>query len=304
MFFKLSFFLLFLSAPALLVATDNIEQRNARIVNSVIALLSDDFMSAGSYEINDGGANLDIYHLPGRHQFKPFYKDFNIYVNGSLGYAKLTEDEPIFLGEVPDKYEARTKIVKGGFGLRYKPNEDFQLSLGYALIYAHYKPTYSYNSALSRYFVRPIVDDSLNANQKSWTNEFVISTKYEHEVKGFVPFVQFEYKWYHTRSELESSDAPKTTSDDSLLRTRIGTFTPTLFQVDNHNVKINAFAGRTYFYGDLVDIAKSDYYDTYGGGIYIDFKDGFFEQLGIISEWTDGENFDGFNVGLDISFNF
>jgi len=300
-------FILLVGLPLFVLAeSSRVEETNTRIINSMVALVSDDFLSAGQYKVNDGDAELTIYHIPLKHHFKPFYNKFNFFINGSFGYATIEEDQHIAPSLAPDTYEARIKMYKGGVGLRYEAYKNLYLDAGYSLIYTKYNPNYSYNTPASIAIIKPLFDSVVNKKQTNWTSELSLSLRYEQEIAGFLPYILAEYKWYHTRSDLELDNEHKATSQDSILRTRLGSFTPSLFELNQKELKLNAFLGRNYFYGDLVSVMRTDYYDSYGGGVYISFKDkeAWLKKLGLIAEWTDGENFDGFNIGLDINFNF
>ncbi len=289
-----SLLLFFLLMPVMTSAKSSytqVEKRSVMITNSIVALVSDDFASSGRYTIS-GGAELKINHLPVSYDFKAFYKDLNFYINGAIGFAELKEDTSY------SSYDAKMQIYKIGGGVRYKPNDDFYIAVGYSLIHSIYDPNAS-----------GFTDDKLNEifsqRQENWTDEYIIKIKYQHNVFGFYPYAKFEYEWYNTRSYLGSDDT-KVKSEDSAFRTKLGIVSPTIFNIYSNEVKLNTFAGKTYFYGDIVVITDEKDYNTYGFSLdsYINDKDSLFKKVGIVSEWTDGNNFQGYNIGLTFELQF
>ena len=280
-----------------------------KIVNTIITLTSDDMMSTGRYKFYDT-TTLDTYHLPVKYNFDPFYKGFNFFVNGTISYSKIEEKEYGFNRLSPDYFDLSLRMYKLGGGLRYKPNDDFYIAMGYSLIYSKYKSNYSSNSkaSLDAFSKPPLseITNFLNTTQSNWTSEFIFSSEYKHEIYGFVPYASAEYKWYRTRTDLDLEEDVKVTSQNEILRGKLGSLTPVLFDVYDSGFRLDGFVGRTYYYGDVVEVLENRYYDSYGVGGYLDFKseEGLLDKLGIVSEWVHGEHFKGYNIGLDLVFNF
>jgi len=267
-------------------------------VNTMIALSSDDYIGSGKYKLlND--ETLEVYHLPLKYNFDPIYKDLNIYINGTLARGKV---------EDPVGYEIDLDIYKLGFGLRYKPQEHFYFSMGYALIYSVYTSTFDYTKLIGTPFhdIFKKHDDLLNTTQHNWTSEFVIASQYEYEIYKFLPYIFGEYKFYDTRTDLKLDHTYKISAQDSIMRIKVGSYSPSLFKIQNNDLKLEAFFGKTYYDGDMAEVINTTVYDVYGAGVHIFFKDkdSYFESLGIISEWTESENFNGYNIGLSMKFKF
>jgi len=286
--------LLFLLIPVISSANptyEEAEKYNVMITNSIVALVSDDFASSGKYTIS-GGTELKIHHLPISYDFKPFYKDLNFYVNGSVGYAEIKEGDSTY------SYDGKLQIYKIGAGARYKPNDEFYIAAGYSLIYSIYNPTASG-------LIDATYDEIFSQRQENWTDEYIVKTKYQHDINDFYPYVELEYEWYNTRAYLGSDDT-KIKAEDSVFRSKLGIVSPVLFDIYSNGVKLNTFAGKTYFYGDMIEITKANNYYIYGFSLDTDIKDkdSIFKKVGIVSEWTDGENFQGYNIGLVFELQF
>jgi hypothetical protein len=128
-------------------------------INTMIALSSDDYMGAGRYKLADD-ETLKVYHLPIKYNFDPIYKDFNLYVNSTISRAEI---------EDPFGYRVSLNMFKLGFGLRYKPKENFYISVGYSLIYSVFKSTFNYSKFVGTpyYDVFKANDDLLNSRQEN-----------------------------------------------------------------------------------------------------------------------------------------
>ena len=277
---------------------DEFKQAYATNVNAMIALSSDDHMGAGRYKLSDN-ETLKIYHLPLKYNFNPIYKDLNIYVNGTISR-----------GEVDDPLGFRTSLnmYKLGFGLRYKPQEHFYFSMGYSLIYSVYKSTVNYSKFVGTIFYDKLKenDDLLNSSQHNWTSEFIISSQYEYEIYEFLPYIFGEYKFYDTRTDLKLDHTYKVSAQDSIMRFKVGSYSPSILKIKDNDIKLEGFYGRTYYDGDMAESIDTKVYDVYGFGLHLfsTNKESMFKSVGIISEWTDSENFNGYNIGLTMDINF
>jgi len=284
---------------------ESIAQRYTQVINGVVALTADDYVSTGKYEI-DGDIEYKVYHLPVSHDFKPVYKDFNFYLNGSYSYGKVESDEALFEGEVADEYTLKMDMYKLGAGVRYRPNEHFYIRAGYALIYSHVNSQYAYNSVFSKIILKPLLDNLVNDSQSNWTSEFALSFRYEKNIYGFLPYAFGEMKWYKTRTKLDLEKEYKLSSHAEIYRVQAGSFTPSLYRIEQKDIKLKGFVGRTYYGGDIQATGTSTYYNSYGAGVYLfsKSKSFFIESVGLVSEWSQGKNFNGYNIGLDIEFDF
>ena len=267
-------------------------------VNTIIALSSDDYIGGGRYEL-ENNEQLEIYHLPLKYNFDPIYKDLNIYVNGTLARGKV---------ESSSGFEIDLDIYKLGFGLRYKPQEHFYISAGYSLIYSEFTSTFDYTDFIGTpfYDILKANDDLLNSQQYNWTSEFIVSSQYEYEIYEFLPYIFGEYKFYNTKTNLKLDHTYKVNAQDSIMRFKVGSFSPSLFKIQNNDIKAEAFFGRTYYDGDMTEVVETTVYDVYGFGIHMfsKNKDSFLKNIGIVSEWTESKNFNGYNIGLAMNINF
>jgi hypothetical protein len=264
----------------------------------MIALSSDDYMGAGRYKLSDE-ETLKVYHLPIKYQLIPIYKDFNIYINSTVSRAEI--DDPL-------GYRVSLNMFKLGFGFRYKPQEHFYISVGYSLIYSVFKSTFNYSKIVNTpyYDVFKANDDLLNSRQENWTSEYIIATQYEYEIYEFLPYIFGEYKFYSTDTNLKLDTTYDVNSQDSISRLKIGSYSPSILKIYNNDVKLEGFYGKVYYDGEMAHAVDTSVYDIYGFGVHLFLKnkESIFKSIGIISEWTESENFNGYNIGLSMRINF
>lgn len=283
-----------------LIAESELEKSYVDSVNTMIGLTADDYIGAGSYTLTDNTV-IDIYHLPLLYHFDPIYDDINLYVNGAVGYSKATQDIPSIV-----KIVLKMKLAKLGGGIRYQPTKNWYLSVGASMIYTELHDSATFGADVNQSLLDPITVNLLNARQENWTTEYIVKTRYEHEIAEFIPYIDGEYQFYKTESTLKLDSVVTIDSVMEMAHLKFGTFTPVLGTLGERTVRLEGKYGYTWMFGDFRDALNSDYYETYSGLIHFDAisEKNWLKNVYLISEWTQGKGFDGYNLGIGLEFNF
>jgi hypothetical protein len=281
--------------------TDLLKQEWLGSTNAAIALVADENIGAGKYYVGyDGGppSTISMYQFPYTHHFPTIDKHLNFFATASYAYAKMNIiPEADFMTEM--------HMLKLGGGIRYEHDPLKYVQLKYALIYSSSHNSVNKNSPYYNYETKPFFDYVTDHSQYTWTNEYAVQIKYGVMYHAFIPYINLEYNQYDSRSNVSLSSLASINSDTELFHTTVGCFTPTLAEIYEHEVTLEGYIGRNFFHGDMQHIIPGDYYDTYGVTLHLPMEsESLYEGFEITSEWTNGDQFYGYNAGIGFNTKF
>jgi hypothetical protein len=268
-------------------------------LSAAIALTSDEDFAAGQFffdaeEDQKNGETWSLIELPLTYQFEPFAKGFNAYAHTSFNRFYSNMSEP---GEIT---KLKANLVKVGGGLRYTQSPLSYIEAGYNLIYTWVNLTDSDPARQAEF------NNITKGSNSTWSNEFIIHGKYGAEIEGFIPYADIKFSAYNTTQQLKNDFDVDTSAQ--LFDTALGLFSPTLAHLYAHDMIMEGYVERTYFYGDVKQILEGNHFNVYGLALHFPYEsvafNGLYDGFEITSTWTEGDNFHGYSFGIGFNAPF
>jgi hypothetical protein len=292
----------------LVSADDIVEQlRNISManINTIVIMTSQDMLTSGSYTFK-GGAKMEIYNLPLYHQFKPFWRNINLFANGSIGYSKTEQD--FYYGlDVPDNMNYQAIPMRFGGGIRYVNSHEFIVLGGFNIIYSHIENNYDYNTEYSREIVKPIFDDAFaNQTSSSYTYEFFGRAGYYPTWKEWKPYAELTCTFFESTSKVNLKSIIEFDSSSAEVSFRVGCETPRYLHLFNTDLSNEIYLEKNSFAGDIEDTLG---FEEYGAvalitHLYLYDMIPLINRLDFQLEKVNGGGIDGYSIGFGTGFSF
>jgi hypothetical protein len=275
----------------------------AKGVNALLFFTSEDIISSGHYTFDNWSTTLDTHFIPFTYQFESNSDIYNFYANGSIGFSKYEEDVDLARGS-QDKVNMTTYAIKIGGGMRIDIAKDTDMMIGASYIYSKVKSSYSTSKPLDKTAPKDKeIDTILNSNRSHNTYELSSSIGYHPTLSnGYQPYARVGMRYFDT-----SVDAPYATISDtesSIVKIKAGVVTPVVTSIYDLPLKLEFYTSGIFIGGDMSEILNIDNFFVAGTTFHLGSSS--------IVKWVDevtfdinvvkGDNFDGFNFGLGLSF--
>lgn len=316
-----------MTLSSLLLSDDTIsdlKKSSLANVNALIILTTQDMLTSGRYNFTSGG-EIHVINFPMYYHFDPIFDQFNLFVNGSLGYSKFdtdidwgTElDDPRFS---PDDYMRYDTIaVRLGGGVRYVSSFDIYFLAGFDFIYSRVKNRYDYNSLASEEELKQFLDPAF-ANQYSnaYTYELFWQVGYTPVWAEWKPYIVLSLTYFDTKQELTLDELSAFHSTSGGSRLKFGFETPQFFHIFDTGLSTEFYLSGNTFTGDVRETLG---FDGYGSSaamlhLYIDSKfygsvdetlyhvPSLLNRIDLMVERVTGDGLQGYNIGFGAGFNF
>lgn len=272
-------------------------------VNTILFFTSEDIISSGHYTFDVPDSALDIHFLPFTYQFKSESDFYNFYANGSVGFSKYRE-EPINFGRgSPDIAKMTTYALKMGGGVRMNILKDTDMMVGGAFIYAKVNSDFIGSKTLDRNNPDDqAIDDMLNSNRTHHTYELSTSIGYHPTINEYQPYFRAGVRHFETNVDSEYSAISDTAS--MIIKLKAGVITPELTKIYDLPLKLEFYASEIFLSGDMDDVLGCDNFFVLGTTAHLASPLGidWIKEVTLDANMAKGDNFDGFNFGLGLSF--
>jgi len=264
----------------------------AKGINAILFFTSEDIISSGRYSFDNSDTTLDTHFIPFTHQFtsdSPFY---NFYLNGSIGFSKFKE-----VATLTDTLKITTYAAKVGGGIRVKIANDTDLMVGTSYLYSYVDSTFRSTP--------PLIGDLktiLNGTKTHHTYGLSSSLGYHPAIRGYHPYARAGIRYFKTDIDAPYTTISETTS--TLGKFKVGVITPPLATVYNLPLKIEFYGAAVFLGGDMDDVLGFDHFFVAGTTAHLGASSlvSWVDEVTFDINVVKGENFDGFNFGLGVSF--
>ncbi len=274
-------------------------------VNALIILTSQDMLTSGSYSFK-GGSDLKIYNFPGYYHFSPFGNNFNMFVNGSIGYSKLEKDLAFDFGP-DDKMEYTAIPMRFGGGMRYLSSYDISLIGGFNLIYTHIENSYDYNNDITRELLKPIFDQVFaNQSSEAYTYEVFWRIGYYPNWNNWKPYTELTSNYFQSTAKVDLKSASSFKSSSASAVIKIGFETPRFLHLNKTDISTEFFVASSTFAGDVRDTLGFDEYGSAAMLIHLHLNETLplLNRVDFMVENVKGGGLDGYNIGIGAGFKF
>jgi len=294
-----------------------LKQASLANVNALIILTTQDMLTSGRYTFDDDGT-LHIINFPLYYHFDPLFADFNLFINGSVGYSKIDGDVD-FGYAVKDELIYETAALRLGGGVRYNSSYGINFLVGFDMIYSRIRNIYHYNSPESEQELKKLLDAAF-ANQYSnaYTYEFFWQAGYTPVWAGWKPYALLMLNYFDTKQDLSLKELSSFHSTSGGSRLKLGFETPQFLHVLKTSVSAEFFAAGNAFTGDVQETLGFDGYASSAAMLHLYISSGFYgevdealynmpsilSRVDLMVERVVGDGIQGYNIGLGAGFTF
>ena len=142
----------------------------------------------------------------------------------------------------------------------------------------------------------------LNSSKTHHTYELSSSIGYHPTIRGYQPYARAGIR--HFKTDIESPYASISETTSTLGKFKVGMITPPVTTLYGLPLKLEFYTSAVFLGGDMDDVLGFDHFFVAGTTVHL----GTNSLISWVNEVTfdvnvvKGENFDGFNFGLGVSF--
>lgn len=281
----------------------DVENFYAKAANTLLFFTSDNIISSGSYEFGSEDSVLDTTSFPLTHHFKSDSDFYNFYINGGIGYSKYRAENINSDSTGSETIKVKTFALKLGVGIRVNIQKDIDMMIGGSYIYSKVNSDYYTSKTLDLAgTVANVHDHVFNSNDHFNTYKFQSSIGYHPTINEYKPYLRADIRYFYTKINDTYSTISDTVSTVSKLK--IGVITPFVVTIVKLPLKIEFYASDIFIAGDMKEILDSNSFYVLGTTFHLDGNTlhEWISEIFIDINIVRGDNVEGFNVGLGLSF--
>ncbi len=299
-FLSLAATLLFIQAHA--DSQNKLENVYVKAANTLLFFTSEDIIGSGFYTLGGANQTLKTTFFPLVHHFKNDSNFYNFYINGSVGYSKYKEKNIDFRGSIDD-LAIKTYALKFGGGVRLKFTQDVDMMLGTSYIYSKVDSEYHTPQPLdSTDSADKALDDVFNSSNTFHTMEWFASMNYHPAVNEYKPYVHIDMRYFDTNIADPLTAISDTTSTISKLK--VGVLTPPVISIKGLPLRLEFYASDVFLSGDMREALDTNNFYVLGTTFHLDTTtlNDWVSDVSFDVNIVRGDNVDGFNFGVGLSF--
>ncbi len=275
----------------------------AKGVNAILFFTAEDIISSGHYTFDDSDTTLNTHFIPFTYQFKGDSDFYNFYANGSVGFSNYEEEHIDFDRGTLDTAKMTTYALKVGGGVRMNVLQDTDMMVGAAYIYSRVNSDFKTTKALD--INNPddkAIDDILNSNQTHHTYELSTSIGYHPTINEYQPYFRVGVRHFKTNVDAKYATISDTTS--VITKLKVGLITPEVTKIYDLPLKLEFYASEIFLAGDMDDVLGCNNFFVLGTTFHLasPIEKEWIKEVTLDINMVRGDNFDGFNFGLGLSF--
>jgi hypothetical protein len=278
-------------------------------VDALVILTSQEMLTGGVYTFEESGqpdVRMAIYNFPFYHHFRPFYGDFNFFVNGSAGISE-TRSEADFGFERNDDILFGTIALRGGGGIRYANRYAVRALIGFNFIYSYVTNEYSYNSRESETIIKPILEGVYaNRSQSNYTYDLFWRVGYYPEWGRWNPYAELQLNYFDTKANFDAGSFSTFASHSGSGRFKVGAESPQFWHPYRTGVSLEGYLQGVGFTGDVRDTLGIEGYGSSALLLhtYLPEPAWIFDRFDLMFESVRGDGIYGYNIGVGAGFDF
>jgi hypothetical protein len=274
-------------------------------INSILIFTAQDGLTSGLYHFDHIGVQANMYSLPFSYNFKPFYKNINSFVSGTVSYSSVTKDKGVFLKDgTPIDYDnqIQTYIAGVGTGLRYRIIDKFYVIAGVEFLYSR--------SGISlideNSHTAPVEDFFDSQYADNLTYKFYGELNYQKTIQKFKAHATLSYRLYETKSDFHINSLSTFRSNSSVVAMATGVESPKTFGYKEYYHTIDGYYKRYFLDGVVKDTVEVSGYNTFGiiNNIYTPDDFEYIKRFYVEFSKAYGSGIQGTNIGLGFSLRF
>lgn len=281
-----------------------IEESYLEGIGTSLLFSMDETLNGGYYTFGNDQTKIDTYIFPFSKDIYSPNETLHYFLTGAIGFERYDHKGLDFGRGSIDGSEMKNHTFKLGAGARFDIAKDADLSIETSYLYAYIDCGYNTSNPLSTSAEDRLIDTLLNDDHIFHSLKLSTRIGYHPQINGYKPYIKGGLSYLYTDTDAVSDTLSHINT--VIFKVRAGVFTPTLAIVGDYPLYTELYTSYADIADDMRDITGIEHFTTVGNKFYLKspLPIRWIDQITVDTSYTKGNNFDGYNIGLGVTFNF